>query len=398
MAHVREGRHVFEDLTVEENLIAAAQCADAARQRRRPTPSWSSTTSRACSERRKQLAGYLSGGEQQMLAIGRALIGQPQLILLDEPSLGLAPLVVQDIFAIIARINREQGVAMLLVEQNARIALGVATTATSWRTAASSSTARPSTLLADPDVQRFYLGGGEQGEARRELPRRQALQAPQAVAVVSQQRCRMTARRNDSAELPLPQQLLHWARALPDEVALRQKEFGIWQPITWAQYARASRGFGLGLLAARPRGRATRSPSCARTAANGCSPQLGAALVGGITVGVYPTSPAAEVDYLLALSEAPIVVCEDQEQVDKVLAIRERLPHLRAIIVIDPRGLRHYDRASARTTSTRSRRSGRRLERRRSRSCWRAPGAAAARRHRPDGLHLRAPPAGRRRR
>ena len=77
-------------------------------------------------ERRKQVAGYLSGGEQQMLAIGRALVGQPRLILLDEPSLGLAPLVVKDIFAIIERINREQGVAMLLVEQNAHVALGVA--------------------------------------------------------------------------------------------------------------------------------------------------------------------------------------------------------------------------------------------------------------------------------
>src|SRR5690606_25573125 len=77
-------------------------------------------------ERRKGIAGYLSGGEQQMLAIGRALIASPKLILLDEPSLGLSPLLVEEIFGIIARINAEQGVSMLLVEQNASVALAVA--------------------------------------------------------------------------------------------------------------------------------------------------------------------------------------------------------------------------------------------------------------------------------
>ena len=116
-------------------------------------------------ERRKQLAGYLSGGEQQMLAIGRAIVGQPRLILLDEPSLGLAPLVVQDIFGIIARINREQGVAMLLVEQNAHVALGVAHYGyilENGRIVVNGTTEK---LLGDPDVQRFYLGSGGEGEA-----------------------------------------------------------------------------------------------------------------------------------------------------------------------------------------------------------------------------------------
>jgi long-chain acyl-CoA synthetase len=144
-------------------------------------------------------------------------------------------------------------------------------------------------------------------------------------------------------DLPLPQQLLHWARVRPDAVALRQKEFGVWQPVTWAQYAQQARGFGLGLLqlGLRPgQSLAVLSENCREWV----YAELGAALVGALTAGVYPTSPAAEVEYLLALCEAPIIVCEDQEQLDKVLEVRARLPHLVAIIVIDPRGLRRYDR------------------------------------------------------
>ncbi len=117
----------------------------------------------ALKQRRRSLAGYLSGGEQQMLAIGRALVGQPRLILLDEPSLGLAPLVIQQIFSIIKRINREQGTAMLLVEQNARIALAAASTGYIMENGRVVINGPSSTLLADPDVQRFYLGYSEEG-------------------------------------------------------------------------------------------------------------------------------------------------------------------------------------------------------------------------------------------
>ena len=115
---------MFEELTVEENLTCASYARGGAGELR--------ADSRRCTryfprskERRRQLAGYLSGGEQQMLAIGRALVARPTLMLLDEPSLGLAPILVEEIFGIVRRINREEGTTILLVEQNANMALSV---------------------------------------------------------------------------------------------------------------------------------------------------------------------------------------------------------------------------------------------------------------------------------
>jgi branched-chain amino acid transport system ATP-binding protein len=164
LAHVREGRHVFGDLTVEENLVAAGNALKGRRERGDFDAEAVFRYFPRLLERRRQLAGYLSGGEQQMLAIGRAIVGRPRLILLDEPSLGLAPIIVNDIFAIIARINREEGVAVLLVEQNARVALSVAHYGyimENGRIVFNGPTAK---LLGDPDVQRFYLGSGDEGQ------------------------------------------------------------------------------------------------------------------------------------------------------------------------------------------------------------------------------------------
>lgn len=164
MAHVREGRHIFADLTVEENLVAAS---NALRGRQGSGASSHEIVFEyfpRLLERRKQVAGYLSGGEQQMLAIGRAILGQPKLILLDEPSLGLAPIVTQDIFSIIKRFNQEKGVAMLLVEQNAQLALNVAHYAYILENGRIVIDGTSEKLLNDPDVQRFYLGTGDKGE------------------------------------------------------------------------------------------------------------------------------------------------------------------------------------------------------------------------------------------
>ena len=165
--HVMEGRRVFEDLTVEENLIAATYALSGSK------PSLSDSYELVYNyfprlkERRKQLAGYLSGGEQQMLALGRALIAQPDLIMLDEPSLGLAPLLVEEIFTIVARINREQGTAILLVEQNAAVSLAITSYGYIMENGKIVIDGPADKLTANEDVQEFYLGvGGKEGEAR----------------------------------------------------------------------------------------------------------------------------------------------------------------------------------------------------------------------------------------
>ncbi|MFM7255295.1 MAG: ABC transporter ATP-binding protein [Betaproteobacteria bacterium] len=161
IAHVREGRHVFEDLTVEENLIAASYALEGRAAATRPDTDLIYAYFPLLKDRRRQIAGYLSGGEQQMLAIGRALLGKPALMLLDEPSLGLAPLVVASIFDIIARINREQGVAMLLVEQNAAAAFAIAQYGYIMENGRIVIDGPSDRLVADADVQRFYLGYGD---------------------------------------------------------------------------------------------------------------------------------------------------------------------------------------------------------------------------------------------
>ncbi|MFZ4482337.1 MAG: ABC transporter ATP-binding protein [Rhodoferax sp.] len=165
LSHVMEGRRVFEDLTVEENLVAASY-ALSGRDKVKPDFDLVYSYFPRLHERCKGLAGYLSGGEQQMLAIGRALIAQPQLILLDEPSLGLSPKLVEDIFSIIARINAERGVSMLLVEQNATLALAVAHSGYIMENGKIVIDGDAERLASDPDVREFYLGVGGAGEAR----------------------------------------------------------------------------------------------------------------------------------------------------------------------------------------------------------------------------------------
>ena len=163
--HVMEGRHVFEDLTIEDNLVAATYALIGKRARQADFDRVYDYFPRL-HERRSSLAGYLSGGEQQMLAIGRALIAEPKLMLLDEPSLGLSPVLVETIFEIIARINAERGVSMLLVEQNASIALAVAHYGYIMETGKVVIDNSAEKLAADPDVRQFYLGIGSEGGAR----------------------------------------------------------------------------------------------------------------------------------------------------------------------------------------------------------------------------------------
>jgi len=166
--HVMEGRRIFEDLTVEENLLSATYALSGRAGNGGGARDFDLVYEYfpRLHERRRGLAGYLSGGEQQMLAIGRALIAQPKLMLLDEPSLGLSPLLVEEIFSIIARINAEQHVSMLLVEQNASVALAVSSYGYIMENGKIVIDGAATRLAADPDVREFYLGMGGAGEAR----------------------------------------------------------------------------------------------------------------------------------------------------------------------------------------------------------------------------------------
>jgi branched-chain amino acid transport system ATP-binding protein len=153
---VPEGRHIFASMRVLENLEVGAFSARA-RARRQQTLAWVFDILPLLRERQNQIAGTLSGGQQQMLAIGRALMGLPRLLLLDEPSLGLAPLVVRDIFAVLRKVNTE-GLTVLLVEQNARLALQLASRGYIIEQGRVVGHGSGAALLADTDVQRAYLG------------------------------------------------------------------------------------------------------------------------------------------------------------------------------------------------------------------------------------------------
>lgn len=161
VSQVMEGRRVFAALTVDENLRAGAFT-------RRSKAEVSANYDRVMelfpvlAERRKSTAGYLSGGEQQMVAMGRALMASPQVLLLDEPSLGLAPLIVEQIGQIIREVNR-QGTSVLLVEQNASMALGVADHGYVVENGRVVKDGPAAALRDDKDIQEFYLGVGEAG-------------------------------------------------------------------------------------------------------------------------------------------------------------------------------------------------------------------------------------------
>jgi branched-chain amino acid transport system ATP-binding protein len=157
IAHSPEGRQLFGGLTVLENLkLGAVQRTDRAAIEQ--DLDWTFELFPVLKDRRLQRAGTLSGGEQQMLAIGRALMARPRLLLLDEPSLGLAPLLVERIFGVIARLKAER-VTLLLVEQNARMALDVADRAYVMETGRIKLRGTAAELAANPEVERAYLGG-----------------------------------------------------------------------------------------------------------------------------------------------------------------------------------------------------------------------------------------------
>ncbi len=154
LAYVPEGRHIFPQMTVAENLEMGTY-ADKAGMAGTMEDVYARFP--RLSERRRQLAGTLSGGEQQMLAVGRALMAKPKMILMDEPSMGLSPLLVQEIFDIIQEVNRA-GITVLLVEQNAKMALSISNRAYVLETGTISIEGSAAELMDDPRVKKAYLG------------------------------------------------------------------------------------------------------------------------------------------------------------------------------------------------------------------------------------------------
>jgi branched-chain amino acid transport system ATP-binding protein len=156
IAHVPEGRGIFDELTVLENLRLGSYV--------RRNGSWKTELERVTgyfpwfAQRGNQQAGTLSGGEQQMLALGRALMARPRLLLLDEPSLGLAPLVVRELFAIVSELNEKEGLTLLVVEQNARLALRTASRAYVLEVGRVALSGASDELARNEAVRRSYLG------------------------------------------------------------------------------------------------------------------------------------------------------------------------------------------------------------------------------------------------
>jgi branched-chain amino acid transport system ATP-binding protein len=162
VTQVFEGRRVFENLTIEENLVAGAHTRhDFARVRESINRVYDIFP--ALKERRQQPSGYLSGGEQQMLVIGRALMSDPKVILLDEPSLGLAPLLVEEIFGIVRRLREEHRLTVLLVEQNAALALDIADHGYVMENGRIVLEGPAKALQQNSDIKEFYLGLNEVG-------------------------------------------------------------------------------------------------------------------------------------------------------------------------------------------------------------------------------------------
>ena len=156
LAHVPEGRHVFARMTVEENLRMGAYII---KDQKKISENLENVYSHfpRLKERSRQLAGTLSGGEQQMLATGRALMTNPRIVLMDEPSMGLSPLLVKEIFSIIQELH-ESGITILLVEQNAKMALAVSDRAYVLETGCISMSGKASELAEDDRVRKAYLG------------------------------------------------------------------------------------------------------------------------------------------------------------------------------------------------------------------------------------------------
>src|SRR6266508_3898773 len=311
LTHVPEGREVFPFLTVHENLRMGAftrnDADDIARDLETVYDYFPVMRARS-----GQRAGSLSGGEQQMLSISRARMARPKMMLLDEPSLGLSPKLVKEIFDIILRINRERGVTVLLVEQNANMALHVADYG-------------------------YVLEEEEVVAVMQRLPSTTPCPSPYGPRPAVQDERAWTIHGQDT----LPKLFRHVVRDRGDAVAMREKELGIWRSISWRQYGLRAKHVGLGLVAL-----GVRPKDVVSVIAENCPEwlytDLGTMSVGGVTNGIYTTDSARQIEYIVNDSGTRFFFAENEEQLDKILEVRARCPQLVKIIVLDMEGLHGY--------------------------------------------------------
>src|SRR5881397_3563251 len=321
ISHVPEGREVFPFLSVRENLMMGAFTRrDAAGVGEDLELVYSYFP--VLKDRATQRAGQLSGGEQQMLAISRALMARPRMMLLDEPSLGLAPRLVKEIFEIIARINRERGVTVLLVEQNANMALHLADYGYVLEVGRIVMEDTCSRLLDKEDIKEFYLGVEEEED----------------MAVMTRLDERVWTVHGQAT---LPRLFRHVVGVRGEQVAMREKHLGIWRAITWREYGERARRVGLGLVALGLRPRdvvsiiADNGPEWLYT-------DMGTMSVGGVTNGIYTTDSPRQVEYIVNDSGTRFFFAENEEQLDKILEFRARCPQLAMIFVYDMEGLHGF--------------------------------------------------------
>ena len=328
ICHVPEGREIFPFLTVRENLMMGAYTRRDAAGVARDLELCFDYFPRL-KEREHQRAGLLSGGEQQMLAISRALMGSPKLLLLDEPSLGLSPLLVQQIFGIIRRINQEQNVAILLVEQNAHIALQTADFGYVLEVGRIVAADDCASLMQRDDIKEFYLGQKEAGARARGAGRRSGCgtddgpsSLPPFQILSRNGPHRMETRRSCEAKIA------ESGRRSPGRNS--PKECGKSERRCWQRISPV----------------ATWWRSCRKPVPKRSTPiwrSSAAALP--VSRSILTTIPI-DVCHKLSSSGSRLAFVENEEQLDKLLLIRDRCPALSQIVVFDMKGLRDFTDAS----------------------------------------------------